>query len=89
LNLKEEIRSQKSFSCKVRKKYLLFIQTKRYAKIAGNRRPNFGEYGVMARNPLEKHSLHVGWRKIFPVVLLCQFFGFWPEIGFSVTYLRI
>ncbi len=25
----------------------------------------------------------------FPVVLLCQFFGFWWEIGFGVTYLRI
>jgi hypothetical protein len=25
----------------------------------------------------------------FPVVLLCQFFGFWRETGFSVTYLRI
>ncbi len=25
----------------------------------------------------------------FPVVLLCQFFGFWQEIGFGVTYLRI
>jgi hypothetical protein len=24
-----------------------------------------------------------------PVVLLCQFFGFWREIGFGVTYLRI
>jgi hypothetical protein len=21
----------------------------------------------------------------FPVVLLCQFFGFWPEMGFGVT----
>jgi hypothetical protein len=26
---------------------------------------------------------------IFPVVLLRQFFGFWQEIGFGVTYLRI
>ncbi len=26
---------------------------------------------------------------VFPVVLLCQFFGFWQEIGFGVTYLRI
>jgi hypothetical protein len=26
---------------------------------------------------------------IFPVVLLCQFFGFWQEIGFGDTYLRI
>jgi hypothetical protein len=25
----------------------------------------------------------------FPVVLLCQFFGFWREIGFGVTYLCI
>ncbi len=25
----------------------------------------------------------------FPVVLLCQFFGFWQKIGFGVTYLRI
>jgi hypothetical protein len=24
----------------------------------------------------------------FPVVLLCQFFGFWQKIGFGVTYLR-
>jgi hypothetical protein len=23
----------------------------------------------------KKHSLHVGWRNFFPVVLLCQFFG--------------
>jgi hypothetical protein len=36
-----------------------------------------------------KHSLHVGWWNFFPVVLLCQFFGFWREIGFGVTYLRI
>jgi hypothetical protein len=29
-------------------------------------------------------------RTFFPVVLLCQFFGFWWEIlGFGVTYLRI
>jgi hypothetical protein len=35
------------------------------------------------------HSLHVGWRNIFPVVLLCQVFGFWWEIGFGVTYLPI
>ncbi len=36
------------------------------------------------------HSLGVGWRTFFPVVvLLCQFFGFWREIGFGVTYLRI
>jgi hypothetical protein len=35
------------------------------------------------------HSLHVGWRIFFPVVLLCQFLGFWREIGFGVTYLRI
>jgi hypothetical protein len=25
----------------------------------------------------------------FPVVLLCQFFGFWQEIGFGVNYLHI
>jgi hypothetical protein len=25
----------------------------------------------------------------FPVVLLCQLFGFWREIGFGGTYLRI
>jgi hypothetical protein len=25
----------------------------------------------------------------FPVVRLCQFFGFWREIDFGVTYLRI
>jgi hypothetical protein len=25
----------------------------------------------------------------FPVVLLCQFFGFWREIGFGVTCLHI
>jgi hypothetical protein len=25
----------------------------------------------------------------FRVVLLCQFFGFWQEIGFGVTYLCI
>ncbi len=36
-----------------------------------------------------EHSLRVGWRNFFPVVLLCQFFGFWWEIGFGVTYLRI
>jgi hypothetical protein len=24
----------------------------------------------------------------FPVVLLCQFIGFWREIGFGVTYSR-
>jgi hypothetical protein len=27
--------------------------------------------------------------ELFPFVLLCQFFGFWKEIGFGVTYLRI
>jgi hypothetical protein len=36
-----------------------------------------------------KHSLRVGWRNFFPVVLLYQFFGFWQEIGFVVTCLRI
>jgi hypothetical protein len=35
------------------------------------------------------HSLRMGWRNFFPVVLLCQFFGFWQEICFGVTYLRI
>ncbi len=30
-----------------------------------------------------------GLEGFFPVVLLCQFFGFWQEIGFGVTYLRI
>ncbi len=34
-------------------------------------------------------SLHVGWRNFFPVVLLCQFFGFLRKIGFGVNYLRI
>jgi hypothetical protein len=42
---------KKPFSCKVRKKRLA-VQTKRCTKMAGNRRPNFGECGVMARNPL-------------------------------------
>jgi hypothetical protein len=37
----------------------------------------------------QMHLLRVGWRNIFPVVLLCQFFGLWQEIGFGVTYLRI
>jgi hypothetical protein len=36
-----------------------------------------------------KDLLRLGWRNFFPVVLLCQFFGFWREIGFGVTYLRI
>ncbi len=35
------------------------------------------------------HLLRVGWRIFFPVVLLCQFFGFWWEIGFGITYLRM
>jgi hypothetical protein len=35
------------------------------------------------------HSLRVGWRNFFPVVLLCQFFGFRQEIGFCVPYLHI
>ncbi len=30
-----------------------------------------------------------GLEELFPVVLLCQFFGFWRDIGFGVTYLRI
>jgi hypothetical protein len=30
-----------------------------------------------------------GLEELFPVVLLCQFFGFWREIGFGVTYLLI
>jgi hypothetical protein len=30
-----------------------------------------------------------GLEELFSVVLLCQFFGFWQEIGFGVTYLRI
>ncbi len=33
--------------------------------------------------------LCMGWRNFFPVVLLCQFFGFWWEIGFGVNYLHI
>ncbi len=34
---------------------------------------------------------HCAWAggTFFPGVLLCQFFGFWREIGFGVTYLRI
>ncbi len=35
------------------------------------------------------HLLRMGWRNFFPVVLLCQFFCFWREIGFGVTYLHI
>ncbi len=35
------------------------------------------------------HSLRVGWRNFFPVVLLyCVSFWFWREIGFGFTYLR-
>jgi hypothetical protein len=34
------------------------------------------------------HLLHVGWRNFFPVVLLCQYLGFWQEIGVGITYLR-
>jgi hypothetical protein len=52
------------FSCKVRKKRLV-VQTKRYTKIARNRRPNFGECGVTARNqlannrnPVAEHENH-------------------------------
>ncbi len=30
-----------------------------------------------------------GLEELFPVVLLCQFFGFGWETGFGVTYLRI
>jgi hypothetical protein len=30
-----------------------------------------------------------GLEEHFPVVLLCQFFGFWREIGFGVIYLHI
>ena len=30
-----------------------------------------------------------GLEELFTVVLLCQFFGFWWEIGFGVTYLSI
>ncbi len=31
------------------------------------------------------HSLHVGWRNLFPVVLLCRVsFWFWWEIGFGL-----
>ncbi len=29
-----------------------------------------------------------GLEDLFPVVLLCQFFLFWREIGFGVTYLH-
>jgi hypothetical protein len=30
-----------------------------------------------------------GLEDFFPVVLLCQFFGSWQEMGFGVTYLCI
>jgi hypothetical protein len=33
------------------------------------------------------HSLRVGWRNFFPVVLLCQFFVFSREIVLGVNYL--
>ncbi len=33
------------------------------------------------------HSLRMGWRNFFPVVLLRQFFGLWQEMGFGFTYL--
>jgi hypothetical protein len=39
-----------------------------------------GGTNALAARGLEEH---------FPDVLLCQFFGFWREIGFGVTYLRI
>jgi hypothetical protein len=35
------------------------------------------------------HLLRMGWRNFFPVVLLCQFFGFGREISVGVIYLRI
>jgi hypothetical protein len=36
-------------------------------------------------------NTHCTWARgtLFPVVLLCQFSGFWWEIGSGVTYLRI
>jgi hypothetical protein len=40
-----------------------------------------GGMNALAVGGLEEHY--------FPVVLLCQFFSFWQEIGFDVTYLRI
>ncbi len=40
-----------------------------------------GETNTLAARGLEE--------LFFPVVVLCQFFGFWREIGFGVTYLRI
>ncbi len=53
----------------------------------------YGGAGTYAIHSLQGmaliHSLRVGWRNFFPVVLLCQFFGFWWEIGFGVTYLHI
>jgi hypothetical protein len=36
-------------------------------------------------NTLATHGLE----ELFSVVLLCQFIGFWQEIGFGVTNLRI
>jgi hypothetical protein len=36
------------------------------------------------------NTLAARWLEdFFPVVLLCQFFGFWQEIDFGVTYLHI
>jgi hypothetical protein len=35
------------------------------------------------------HLLQVGWRFFFPSCGFVSVFGFWREIGFGVTYLRI
>jgi hypothetical protein len=50
--------------------------------------PNRQMDGITDRemNTLAAHGLE---ELFFPVVLFCPFFGFWQEIGFGVTYLRI
>jgi hypothetical protein len=35
------------------------------------------------------HSLCVGWRTFFSSCAVVLVFGFWWEIGFGVTYVRI
>ncbi len=41
------------------------------------------------RTEKQIHSLRVGWRNFLSSCAVVSFFGFWREIGFGVTYLRI
>ena len=50
---------------------------------------NFGAANLCHKHKSQNTCCEWAGGTFFPVVLLCQFFGFWQEIGFGVTYLHI